>query len=157
MKVCKRDGCNNEVSNKATWCSDKCRKAASRTKTPDKTEVGQVKSDTVTEPYLTADQLAEAGLDYNRVPVPGDPDYTGVCKQVDGKWTVDKTVEDIDQPAMLDYDSLPPGVTRPYTGPAWAHTPQYQQTINNLMTMSVEQLKSIGQMIPQWKVNGAWG
>jgi len=38
MKVCKRDGCTNEVSAKATWCSDACRMAATRTKKDEQPE-----------------------------------------------------------------------------------------------------------------------
>ena len=43
MKVCKRDGCTNEVSAKATWCSDACRKAASRTNEVAKSDIVRVK------------------------------------------------------------------------------------------------------------------
>ncbi len=38
--------------------------------------------------YLTADQLHDAGLKANRVPIPGDSDYKGVCVKVDGVWRV---------------------------------------------------------------------
>ncbi len=37
--------------------------------------------------WMNAKQLAEAGLKANRVCVPGDWDYDGVCEQVDGQWT----------------------------------------------------------------------
>ena len=43
--ICLRDGCKNMLTGKQRFCSDKCRKAASRTGNPDKpksdTEVGQ--------------------------------------------------------------------------------------------------------------------
>ena len=32
--------------------------------------------------------LQQAGLKANRVTIPGDWDYSGVCEQVDGKWQV---------------------------------------------------------------------
>ncbi len=34
MKTCKKDDCMNEVSGRATWCSDACRMAATRTRNP---------------------------------------------------------------------------------------------------------------------------
>lgn len=37
-------------------------------------------------PYLTAPQLERAGLKANRVPIPGDSDYQGVCVFQDGVW-----------------------------------------------------------------------
>ncbi len=39
-------------------------------------------------PGMTASQLARAGLKHNRVPIPGDSDYKGVCVKVDGVWQV---------------------------------------------------------------------
>lgn len=38
--------------------------------------------------YMTANQLKAAGLKANRLPIPGDHDYKGVCEQVDGVWQV---------------------------------------------------------------------
>lgn len=38
--------------------------------------------------HMTAHQLKQAGLKANRVPIPGDHDYKGVCEQVDGVWKV---------------------------------------------------------------------
>ena len=35
---------------------------------------------------MTPHQLEKAGLKANRVPIPGDWDYKGVCKQVVGQW-----------------------------------------------------------------------
>ena len=109
MQVCKRDGCNNEVSDKATWCSDACRKAASRTNNPDKPrsdnpdkrnpdtnpdkpytrDVTRTNPELInTGPPMAAHQLKQAGLKANRVPIPGDWDYEGVCEKVDGVWKV---------------------------------------------------------------------
>ena len=36
----------------------------------------------------TGHQLKQAGLKANRVPIPGDSDYKGVCVQQDGVWQV---------------------------------------------------------------------
>ncbi len=38
--------------------------------------------------YMNSDQLKQAGLTANRVPIPGDSDYKGVCVKVDGVWQV---------------------------------------------------------------------
>ncbi len=38
--------------------------------------------------HMTAHQLKQAGLKANRVPIPGDHDYSGVCEQVGGVWQV---------------------------------------------------------------------
>ena len=35
---------------------------------------------------LSLHGLTKAGLKANRVPIPGDHDYSGVCEQVEGKW-----------------------------------------------------------------------
>jgi hypothetical protein len=137
MSRCKHEGCDNVVEGKAVWCSDRCRKAASRTQpgqiTPDKSDKSdksqpgqqpgqdttKIKSFTVlaqghkvttaldhynanpdryvarTNPELlnygkpmSMAALSKAGLKANRVSIPGDHDYTGVCEQVDGKWQV---------------------------------------------------------------------
>ncbi len=37
---------------------------------------------------MTSHQLERAGLKHNRVPIPGDHDYKGVCEQQDGVWQV---------------------------------------------------------------------
>lgn len=37
---------------------------------------------------MTAYQLKQAELKANRVPIPGDYDYKGVCEQQDGEWKV---------------------------------------------------------------------
>jgi len=37
---------------------------------------------------MAAHQLKQAGLKANRVPIPGDWDYKGVCEQVGGVWMV---------------------------------------------------------------------
>lgn len=42
-------------------------------------------------PWMNSDQLKQAGLKANRVPIPGDADYVGVCEQVDGVWRVKAT------------------------------------------------------------------
>jgi hypothetical protein len=37
---------------------------------------------------MSAMELEQAGLKANRVTIPGDWDYSGVCEQVEGKWRV---------------------------------------------------------------------
>lgn len=42
-------------------------------------------------PYMTANKLKKAGKRANRVPIPGDSDYEGVCVKIDGRWELAKT------------------------------------------------------------------
>lgn len=44
---------------------------------------------------MSASELATAGLKRNRVTIPGDWDYKGVCEQVDGVWYVQKQTPDV--------------------------------------------------------------
>ena len=37
-------------------------------------------------PWMSSEQLAQARLTANRVPIPGDSDYSGVCRQEAGAW-----------------------------------------------------------------------
>ena len=106
---CKREGCNNQISIKATWCGDKCRKAQARSDKsdtqPGQIVPGQLNPDTMviqpeqqatrTNPdrlnygaYMNSDQLKQAGLTANHVPIPGDSDYSGACELVGGQWRV---------------------------------------------------------------------
>jgi len=136
---CMNEKCDNELSGRQrSFCSDRCRKAVSRTNTsgepgqtvnPDKVGQGvQFREECVTcenmvdengvaaceervsyQPALcspdryasrtnpeklnwgevmSSAELANAGLKANRVPIPGDFDYEGVCEMVDGVWKV---------------------------------------------------------------------
>ena len=57
-------------------------------------------------------------------------------------------------------DSLPVGVARPTGQPGpglmpkteWQASPAYARVVYNLLTMTIDELESIGQMIPAWKV-----
>ncbi len=60
--------------------------------------------------------------------------------------------------AMID--SLPPCVVKPTAQPGddgslptvdWRHTKTYAQTIYNLLTMTVSELRDLRQFIPCWK------
>jgi len=143
MDVCKRIGCNEPITGRQVFCSDKCRKSHKRksdiipTKSdicPDKpnsdTQVGQgsfarsskafgvlcdmnkqagVLAHDVPDgdpidlleyatrtnpellnhgPYMTSAGLDKAGLKANRVPIPGDYDYEGVCVKTEQGWRV---------------------------------------------------------------------
>ena len=121
MAKCKYIKCDSDVTGRQVYCSDKCRKAQSRTDNSDKPELGHKLGQANIRPglqatevqylaqqsipnygqsdcqcrhcrtnrtnggkhiinhgsYKTASQLAEREL--NRVSLPGDPDYTGVC------------------------------------------------------------------------------
>ncbi len=71
---CKWKECDNEARAKSPFCSGTCKKRyqrASGTDVPVKVGQEQVGQSSGTRP-----------------PIPGDPDYVGVCKQVDGEWVV---------------------------------------------------------------------
>ncbi len=146
------------------FCSDKCRKRASRAEpkpqnasgspNTDKkavehgqTEVGQTTRTAShydydmhpedyaprTEPdklnwgeWMDGAQLAEAGLTANRVPLPGDWDYKGVCKEVDGEWVVKPdppapvaTLSDVDLQLKL----------KSYPGSSWVNSPEHKEVL----------------------------
>jgi hypothetical protein len=108
MNRCKQ--CNSEYEPKratSQYCSPSCRVKAGRVSVTDQPGVS-VTEVSVTQPEslsvtiatrtnpdqlnygkpLSLHELNKAGLKANRVPIPGDHDYTGVCKKVDGNWIV---------------------------------------------------------------------
>lgn len=114
---CKWDKCSNESRTRSQFCSETCSKRHRRNSdkpgqiepevgqndasNPDKpnpdNEVGQNpdKMAIRTNPdninygtHMSAGELKQAGLTANRVPIPGDADYTGVCVKVGDKWEV---------------------------------------------------------------------
>lgn len=50
-------------------------------------------------------------------------------------------------------DSLPTGVTKPYSpdAPAWAHTEDYMKTIHRLVTWKLDRLEAEHHWIPAWR------
>ena len=101
--------CNQELSGKKQYCNDACRMAYSRRQPehqpeqnhqPEHEQIANPNTPytmdaTRTNPELintgkpmTNHQLKQAGLKANRVPIPGDHDYKGVCEQVGGVWKV---------------------------------------------------------------------
>jgi hypothetical protein len=38
--------------------------------------------------WMTQQELKDADLKANRIPIPGDFDYAGICEKVDGVWKV---------------------------------------------------------------------
>ncbi len=48
-------------------------------------------------------------------------------------------------------DNLPAGVTKPGTGPPWAHENTYYKTIHRLVTWSLDRLKKHNIWIPAWR------
>ncbi len=62
-------------------------------------------------PWMDAIELAQAGLKGNRVTLPGDWDYVGVCKCIDGVWVVKP-----DPPAPVEQPTHPLGARRVRNG-----------------------------------------
>lgn len=117
---CKWAGCENEARAKSPFCSGTCKKRYQRASGTDvpvevgQEQVGQGESVPVVSyahymnnlskyairrepellnwgPWMNSQQLAMAGLKANRVAVPGDWDYKGVCyEDEEGVWHVRK-------------------------------------------------------------------
>ena len=108
---CKYDKCDNEVKGRSKYCSDTCKTLYNRNKGVTETVTSAAVTPAVTvslEHYrnnpakycttrtnpdllnwdepMSAMELHQAGLTANRVPIPGDHDYQGVCSQVEGQW-----------------------------------------------------------------------
>ncbi len=111
---CKYESCSNEAQGASAYCSSSCRAQHSRRNKSSATQgatlehqdsaqirherhilVDQDKGGTVYAertnpdslnygPSMTAHQLKQAELKANRVPIPGDSDYRGVCVKQDG-------------------------------------------------------------------------
>ena len=77
--------CGNVLTGRQReFCSDKCRKRASRTKSTPEDGLQSTNADT---PVLMNPDNPERGHPH-RPAIPGDADYVGVCKLVDGEWVV---------------------------------------------------------------------
>ena len=129
---CKNDKCDNEVTGRQVFCSDKCRKALSRTFNSDKPnsdmEVGQV-----------------------NLSVPGEPDYAGVCQEVDGQWVV---VKPNPKPvSTLTRIELQQAI-RAYPNDRWVNSPEHKELKHRLDVLSVSELERLGYMIPVRKMAG---
>lgn len=74
---------------------------------------------------MTVSELAAAGLKYNRVTIPGDWDYKGVCEQVDGEWQVIEQTPDI---SKLSDEQLQREL-RYMPGTSWVGSPEYKEVM----------------------------
>ena len=110
MNECKRDGCSNDKQGKSSYCSESCKTLYNRNKRNTGTgtsqpeqqpeqAVNRLGNESDSKTYATRTnpdlinygepmspyQLEKAGLKANHVSIPGDSDYTGVCRQVEGQ------------------------------------------------------------------------
>ena len=100
--ICRQ--CGNGITGKKVYCNDACRMAYARNPNkadaqpehqPEQMQPEHEQVATRTNPDLinhgkplSPHGLKKAGMKANRVPIPGDHDYSGVCEQVDGRWQV---------------------------------------------------------------------
>ena len=78
---CKNNNCDNETTGRQVFCSDRCRKALSRTET--------AVSRTNNSDNTNSDrEVGQPDIKATAVSVPGDRDYQGVCSKADGEWQV---------------------------------------------------------------------
>ena len=164
MRVCKQ--CHEPVEGKKRYCNDACRMAYKR---------AQPEQETGDQPEQTKPEQPNP----NSLALPGDPDYVGVCEEVDGKWQVKDNPSDDTPTPIPDWRSvkakLPGGVSQPtgtpttktqgmkgselhtavsgYTGLDWLASNEYAEICYRLITWTVTELLEDGQRIPQWKVN----
>lgn len=125
------------------FCSDKCRKRASRTQPGPQIGSGSTNADKVILNYPPNADKPEVG---HRTPaIPGDPDYVGVCKEVDGVWVAKPDPVDI---TTLTATELQIRMKR-YKGLDWLNSPEHKEVMHRLHTRTVAELES--QFVPCWK------
>ncbi len=129
---CKHLKCNNEVSGKQLFCSDKCRKAQSRTQlgqtSKSDSAVGQV-IDTVKPEQLITQPMLDS-LPIGVVHPSGQPDeHTARLSALDLKVRLN---------AIKD----------------WQASTVYAEVVYRLLTSTLEQLEQSGQFVPAWR--GQW-
>ena len=77
-------------------------------------------------PWMNSQQLAAAGLKGNRVTLPGDWDYVGVCYQdADGTWKVGKDTRTLDQLSDVDLQLK----LKSYEGASWMNSPEHKEVL----------------------------
>lgn len=118
MSRCKNETCIKEAKGSSVYCSDSCKTTYNRNKSRNKTSAVTPVTPAVTPTAVTSHEqevqfnvsasraartnpsqlnyghpmskheLEANNLKANRVPIPGDHDYKGVCHKQDGKWAV---------------------------------------------------------------------
>ncbi len=118
---CKADGCTHALTGRQReFCSDKCRKRASRTQATHEDGSRATNADkTAVEPG----QTERGQQSRTRPPIPGDPDYFGVCKLIDGEWMVDNTKPNVQD--MSD-DEL---IRRLHFIKDWKRSPEHKEVL----------------------------
>ena len=120
---CKNDKCSNEVMGKQVFCSDKCRKATSRTDNSDKPNSDIIESVRVITPAML-DSLP-AGV--SRPTAQPTPETAGAHAA-----------------ALMD------GMNR-CSGIDWLNSPEYAEVVYRLLTCTAQELEQAGQFVPCWK------
>ncbi len=119
---CKSDKCNNELTGRQRgFCSDKCRKRTSRTKSGPQDAPQSTNADKMVLIHPLSRTESEVGQRTRLVPIPGDPDYSGCCKLVDGEWQVDNTKPDV---KAMPTDEL---VRRLHYIKDWQRSPEHKE------------------------------
>lgn len=118
---CKYDKCSNVVTGKQVFCSDRCRKAASRTDNPDTDKSDIIESVRVITPAMLAS-----------LPV-------GVVRP---------TAQPSAGTATLSAHDLKETVNR---CSHWQSSVAYAETVYRLLTCTAQELEQAGQFVPCWK------
>jgi len=159
MRVC--ENCSTLLEGKQErFCSDKCRKQVKRAEKAYKDGSGSTNPDTPTldspdKPGQMSDldipdKPTRTRTEGCRVAIPGDEDYSGICKQIDGRWIADKT----DPPAVKDlpraelYQAI-----RSYPHDQWINSPEHKELLRRLHTMSIDELETEGYWTPAGKIS----
>lgn len=144
---CKRTECKVSVTGKQVFCSDKCRKAQSRTDNSDKTNSDTKVGQTDTEPSKEEAELIKNTKAANNAMdelLSGSPVAPG---STNSGQVVSK------DPGNLSRSQLYSAING-YKADTWVNSPEHKELMHRLNSMTVEQLKDEGYWIPTWKEAG---
>ena len=100
------------------------------------------------QPLVTPTRTRTEGC---KCALPGDEDYVGVCKKIDGQWRVVKP-EPIPLKTMTRQE-LELAI-RAYPNDQWVNSPEHKELLSRLSLMSAEELEQQGYLIPAGKRAG---
>lgn len=83
--------------------------------------------------------------------LPGDSDYVGVCKEVDGVCVVKPDPVDITTLTAIELQIR----MKRYRGLDWPNSPEHKEVMHRLHIRTVAELESQGQFVPCWKYREA--
>lgn len=121
--------CNNALTGRQReFCSDKCRMQHNRGSKANEDCSGSTKANAPVAEHPLESEQSKPEQRTRTVPIPGDADYVGCCKQVDGVWQVDNTKPPVQ--GMSD-DEL---VLRLHFIDDWRQSPEHAEVMRRQAT-----------------------